>query len=164
MLRTSSPLLPCQRRNASCYLYLCKKGVAISATPFFFGVPKGIPFDTAQDKLTPVIPMKIGMSLAEKKTPINSGPPGLAWRPQGDSNPCYRRERPVSLASRRWGPELNGMMEYWNNEQKKLNRTNLDYLKPIIPLFQFSNWVYGGPCGTRTHDSLLKRQILYLLS
>jgi len=23
---------------------------------------------------------------------------------------------------------------------------------------------YGGPCGTRTHDSLLKRQILYLLS
>jgi hypothetical protein len=22
----------------------------------------------------------------------------------------------------------------------------------------------GGPCGTRTHDSLLKRQILYLLS
>jgi hypothetical protein len=24
--------------------------------------------------------------------------------------------------------------------------------------------VNGGPCGTRTHDSLLKRQILYLLS
>ncbi len=25
------------------------------------------------------------------------------WRPQGDSNPCYRRERAVSWASRRWG-------------------------------------------------------------
>ncbi len=25
------------------------------------------------------------------------------WRPQGDSNPCYRRERAVSSASRRWG-------------------------------------------------------------
>ena len=27
------------------------------------------------------------------------------WRPQGDSNPCYRRERAVSWASRRWGPK-----------------------------------------------------------
>src|SRR6187551_272945 len=25
------------------------------------------------------------------------------WRPQGDSNPCRRRERAVSWASRRWG-------------------------------------------------------------
>ena len=25
------------------------------------------------------------------------------WRPQGDSNPCCRRERAVSWASRRWG-------------------------------------------------------------
>ena len=25
------------------------------------------------------------------------------WRPQGDSNPCYCRERAVSWASRRWG-------------------------------------------------------------
>jgi hypothetical protein len=25
------------------------------------------------------------------------------WRPQGDSNPCYSRERAVSWASRRWG-------------------------------------------------------------
>src|ERR1700739_3141092 len=27
------------------------------------------------------------------------------WRPQGDSNPCYRRERAMSWASRRWGRE-----------------------------------------------------------
>jgi hypothetical protein len=33
------------------------------------GVPKRIPFDTAQDKLAPVIPIKIGMSLAGKKRP-----------------------------------------------------------------------------------------------
>jgi uncharacterized protein YifN (PemK superfamily) len=26
------------------------------------------------------------------------------WRPQGDSNPRYRRERAMSWASRRWGP------------------------------------------------------------
>ncbi len=26
-------------------------------------------------------------------------------RPQGDSNPCYRRERAVSSASRRWGQQ-----------------------------------------------------------
>ena len=40
----------------------------------------------------------------------------LIWRPQGDSNPCCRRERPVSLASRRWGPSLlkMGHMECWN--------------------------------------------------
>src|SRR5437660_12364241 len=25
------------------------------------------------------------------------------WRPQGDSNPCYCRERAMSWASRRWG-------------------------------------------------------------
>ena len=28
----------------------------------------------------------------------------VIWRPQGDSNPCYRRERAMSWASRRWGP------------------------------------------------------------
>ena len=27
----------------------------------------------------------------------------IVWRPQGDSNPCYRRERAMSWASRRWG-------------------------------------------------------------
>ena len=28
------------------------------------------------------------------------------WRPLGDSNPCYRRERAVSWASRRRGREI----------------------------------------------------------
>src|SRR4029079_18136445 len=28
---------------------------------------------------------------------------GRSWRPQGDSNPRYRRERAMSWASRRWG-------------------------------------------------------------
>ena len=68
---------------------------SITIPPFVsksLGVPKGIPFDAAQDKLTPVIPMKIGVSLAEKKALSESGPPGFVWRPQGDSNPCYRRE------------------------------------------------------------------------
>src|SRR5687767_13224392 len=27
----------------------------------------------------------------------------VSWRPQGDSNPRYRRERAMSWASRRWG-------------------------------------------------------------
>jgi hypothetical protein len=30
----------------------------------------------------------------------------ILWRPQGDSNPCYRRERAMSWASRRWGLEI----------------------------------------------------------
>src|SRR5579883_2361917 len=30
------------------------------------------------------------------------------WRPLGDSNPCYRRERAVSWASRRRGRERRG--------------------------------------------------------
>ncbi len=46
-------------------------------------VPKGIPFDTAQDKLTPVIPMKIGMSLAEKKARANQGLPDCLASPRG---------------------------------------------------------------------------------
>ena len=29
--------------------------------------------------------------------------PSQTWRPQGDSNPRYRRERAMSWASRRWG-------------------------------------------------------------
>ncbi len=40
------------------------------------------------------------MSLAPKDTRISKLRAYLkkAWRPQGDSNPCCRRERPVSLA------------------------------------------------------------------
>ena len=37
----------------------------------------------------------------------------IVWRPQGDSNPCYRRERAVSLASRRWGQRENAADERW---------------------------------------------------
>ena len=29
----------------------------------------------------------------------------IPWRPQRDSNPCFRRERATSWATRRWGPE-----------------------------------------------------------
>ena len=32
------------------------------------------------------------------------------WRPQGDSNPCYRRERAVSWASRRWGLKAEALV------------------------------------------------------
>ena len=57
------------------------------------------------------------------------------WRPQGDLNPCRRRERPVSWA-------------------------RLDDGDETAKLFLTA----GGPCWTRTNDSLLKRQILYRLS
>jgi hypothetical protein len=40
-----------------------------------------------------------------------SSPNGdLQARPQGDSNPCYRRERAMSWASRRWGPDADRMI------------------------------------------------------
>jgi hypothetical protein len=47
------------------YIKLCiwspgkNKGISQIANPLkFFGVPKGIPFDDAQDKLTPVADVK----------------------------------------------------------------------------------------------------------
>ena len=36
--------------------------------------------------------------LGRKKGPERIRASRIVWRPQGDSNPCYRRERPVSLA------------------------------------------------------------------
>ena len=42
----------------------------------------------------------------------------ILWRPQGDSNPRFRRERPMSWATRRWGHAaiLNcGMPSYQDN-------------------------------------------------
>ncbi len=47
----------------------------------------------------------------KRKEELTSLTPPLLWRPQGDSNPCYRRERPVSLASRRWGHSGNLMFK-----------------------------------------------------
>ena len=57
-------------------------------------------------------------------------------------------------------------MDYWKRgvtDKTLLEKANFE---PIIPLLHYSitPFYHGGPCGTRTHDSLLKRQILYLLS
>ena len=58
-----------------------------------------------------------GPTAALAKAAINRGlpAPGNAvpsfvreWRPVGDSNPCYRRERAVSWASRRTGQQPRG--------------------------------------------------------
>ena len=45
----------------------------------------------AQEYEIPAIPRSAGISFVTRY-------------PQGDSNPCRRRERAVSWASRRWGP------------------------------------------------------------
>ena len=55
--------------------------------------------------------------------------PERTWHPQGDSNPCRRRERAVSQADQTMGTPLN-----------------------------------GEPDGDRTHDHLVKSQVLYRLS
>lgn len=39
-----------------------------------------------------------------KKKGVSMDTPLFHWRPLGESNPCRRRERAVSWASRRWGP------------------------------------------------------------
>ena len=57
------------------------------------------------------------------------------WRPQGDLNPCRRRERPVS----------------WTG----LDDGDACGLTPAVQACS------GGSCGIRTRDSLLKRQVLY---
>jgi hypothetical protein len=44
----------------------------------------------------------------------------VRWRPQGDSNPCYRRERAMSWASRRWGPSPKHDRESKHNSLIKL--------------------------------------------
>ena len=65
------------------------------------------------------------------------------WRPQGDSNPRYRRERAMSWASRRWGRNLFG--------GARRDRT-VDLLHAMQALSQLS---YGPTRGAATygHDS-----------
>jgi hypothetical protein len=60
------------------------------------------------------------------------GPYMIEWRPQGDSNPCRRRERPVSWT--------------WLDDGD------------IKSLCDFIN---GGPCESRTRDQRIKSPLLY---
>ena len=46
---------------------------------------------------------KVTHALGIKRHPFAQNEPAVRWRPQGDSNPRYRRERAMSWASRRWG-------------------------------------------------------------
>ena len=82
-----------------------------------------------------------GVTNKEERGYGNSVTPRFNWRPQGDSNPCCRRERAVSLAGLDDG---DGKFDY-------------ERLLVTAPSFQTT----GGPCWTRTSGSLLKRQILY---
>jgi hypothetical protein len=61
----------------------------------------------------------------------------LLWRPQGDSNPCRRRERPVSWAGLDDGDGKTSMAQCFCR---------------------------GGPCENRTHDQRIKNPLLYQLS
>ncbi len=52
--------------------------------------------------LSPACPNRCKKQQEPQKTPI------YQWRPVGESNPCYRRERAVSWASRRTGLKAEG--------------------------------------------------------
>ena len=45
---------------------------------------------------------KWGPVICDALRPAGHTPPAL-WRPLGESNPCFRRERPMSWATRRRG-------------------------------------------------------------
>jgi hypothetical protein len=79
------------------------------------------------------------------------------WRPQRESNPCRRRERAVSLATRRWGqcffvssPRFQRFKDpkFWSFRRRK-----------VIGTPEFCE----AP-GARTQDTRLKRAVLYQLS
>src|SRR5689334_18663991 len=79
------------------------------APPSEQGSPQGPAFVREPNALAPPSPAGLFLYAKEVRTfPVR---PSAAlenwrksWRPQGDSNPRYRRERAVSWASRRWGP------------------------------------------------------------
>ena len=66
------------------------------------------------------------------------------WRPQGDSNPRRRRERAVSWA--------------------RLDDRDLKLLSPCGKCTRRMLHLNGEPGGDRTHDHLIKSQMLYQLS
>ena len=85
-----------------------------------------------------------------RQEPLRAGPANAGWRsqlwalsqrwrPQGDSNPRYRRERAMSWASRRWGRRLNG--------GARRDRT-VDLLHAMQALSQLS---YGPTRGAATY-------------
>ena len=91
------------------------------------------------------------------------------WRPQGDSNPRYRRERAMSWASRRWGP-----LDYFLFGVPRGIRTPVTAVKGRCPrplddgdlelLLNTNNCVLGGARRDRTADLLHAMQALSQLS
>ena len=88
----------------------------------------------------------------------------LNWRPQGDSNPRYRRERAVSWA----GLDDGDGYDKFNYSKFKIQNCheNFSLDQDRSWIFNFEFWILfpGEPAGTWTQDTRLKRAVLYQLS
>ncbi len=84
----------------------------------------------------------------------------ICWRPQGDSNPRYRRERAVSWAGLDDGDVYKfGVLSVEFGVKQSIKASPFR-----IPHSAFRTVVLGEPAGTRTQDTRLKRAVLYQLS
>ena len=93
-IRSTLHTAPPEMRKA--YIKLIVNKAVISKTEIQLSGPKQL--------LTQVALTELPSTPAEVITFVRE------WRPQGDSNPCYRRERAVSWASRRWGLKAEALV------------------------------------------------------
>ena len=88
--------------------------------------------------------------------------PEFNWRPQGDSNPRYRRERAVSWAGLDDGDGF--LTTYCKFQIANFKMQKETRLKFALCILHIALTLTGEPAGTRTQDTRLKRAVLYQLS
>ena len=84
----------------------------------------------------------------KREQPVKANSLKILWRPQGDSNPCRRRERPVSWTWLDDGDVICRITFFWSPSRYSPQRgSNIQCV--------------GGPCANRTRDQRIKSPLLY---